>query len=101
MPSSVKPVLDVRTEVTIHQRHLALVFEVGDAAQPAHDRRRAPVPGIVDEQALERLDLDARLAAAHLADHRHAFGDREVRAFLRVEQDRDDDSIEQIGRAHV
>ena len=55
-------------EAPVHVRELELVLEVGERAQAAHDHLRAALLHVVDEQALEGVDLDARVAADRVAD---------------------------------
>ena len=51
--------VDALAEPAIHVRELELVLEVGERAQAAHDDVGAALLHVVDEQALERVDLDA------------------------------------------
>ena len=60
-------------QLAVHQRHLELVLEVRDRAQAADDARCALLPlRVVDQQAVEGLDLDVGAALEHLADDRDA-----------------------------
>ena len=55
--------LDIGRQLPVHQRHLVLVFEVAHVAQAANDESRADLAREVHQQPLERLHLEARIAA--------------------------------------
>ena len=50
---------------------------------------------VVDEQPVERVDLDVRLVLEHGPDDVDALLHREERRLLGVDEDRDDDPVEQ------
>ena len=52
--------LDARVQAAVHERHLELVLEVRDRAQPAHDHGGPDLLRVVHEQAREGVDLHAR-----------------------------------------
>src|SRR6516164_2596310 len=79
----------------VHLRHLHLVLEVADGAQPL-DHRGDPVGRTeVHQQAVEPLDPDVAVAAGDLAQHLHALVDREQAALGDVDQHRDDHLVVQ------
>ena len=59
--------LDVRVQVPVHEGHLHLVLEVRDRTQTAHDDVGPALARVVDQQAVERLDLDVRMPVEDLA----------------------------------
>ena len=63
----------------VHLRHLELVVEVRHGAQALHDRLGPVIPGEIDQQALEELDLDVAEVGRHLAQHLLALLEREER----------------------
>src|SRR5215472_61230 len=79
----------------VHLRHLHLVLEVADGAQPL-DHRGDPVGRAeVHQQAVEPLDSDVAVAAGDLAQHLDALVDREQAALGDVDQHRDDHLVVQ------
>ena len=50
--------LDRGLELAIHQRHLEFKFEIGNSAQPADNGGRFPGDSEIDQQTIERRDLD-------------------------------------------
>jgi len=66
----------------VHEGHLELVLEVRQRAQPAHDRLRR-APGVIDQQAVERLDLHVR-ERRHHARRISILSSREKSALVRV-----------------
>jgi hypothetical protein len=85
--------------VPVHVRHLQLVLEVGDGAQPAQHDLCALLARVLDEQSLEVVDLDARVLPDDVADHRDALLDGEERRLLRVVQHGHDDAVERAQAA--
>ena len=85
----------LRIQPPVHQRHLELELEVRHRAQPAHDHLRLPPLDVVDQQAVEGVDLDVRQVLEDRARDLDPLVHREQRRLLGVDQDRDDDAIEQ------
>jgi len=56
--------------VAVHVGHLQLVLEVGHGAQAAQDDGGVLALAVVDQQAVERVDLDARGVEAARLDGR-------------------------------
>ena len=52
---------DLRVQPPVHQRHLELELEIRHRAQAADDDLRPAALDVVDEQAVEGVDLDVRL----------------------------------------
>src|SRR5690606_342365 len=79
----------------VHGRHLELVLEVGDRAQPTDQERRAVLACEVDEQSLELRRADARLVAEDLAQQLESLLDREeaVLALGTAVRDGNDDDV--------
>ena len=77
-------------------------FEGADAqraatARLARELKRLLLYGVVDQQALERVDADV-IPADDVADHRHALFGRKHRLLFDVEQKGDDHLIKQLRR---
>jgi len=85
---------EARLEFAVHQRHLEFVFVIGDGSDAAEDYGGVALAGVVDEQALEDVDFDARELPGDFAQHFDTLGDREERLFVHVLEYRDDDAIE-------
>src|SRR4030095_16030757 len=60
--------LERRLQMTIHQRHLELVFEIRDRAKTANQRAGPSPSGVLDKQTVEGVHLDVRVLAEHIAD---------------------------------
>jgi hypothetical protein len=80
--------------LAVHRRHLELVFEVGDGAQPAHDCARTDLLGEVRQQAFQRGNPHIRQVCAAILKHLHALLQAEQRLLLRVDRDGDDEFVE-------
>ena len=93
--------LDLTIQAAVHQRHLELELEVRHGAQPAHDHLRLAPLDVVDQQPVEGVDFDVRQILEDRARDLDPLGHREQRRFLRVDQDRDDDAIEQPRAARM
>src|ERR1041385_1613833 len=93
--------LDAGRELAVHHRHLELVLEVRDRAQPANDDLCAGFFCVFNEQPVETLGLDAVAESfENLADHLQPLVEIEEGAVLfRVARDRDDDPVEDAKRA--
>ena len=87
--------LDLRVQPPIHQRHLELELEVRHGAQAAHDDLRPAPLDVVDQQPVERIDLDVGVIREHGPRDLDPLVDREERRLLGVHEDRHDDAVEQ------
>src|SRR5581483_10845443 len=96
--------LDVGREVAVQLVHLELPLEVGDHAQPLHDRLRLPFARELDDELAEHVHLDVLELSDRVAEERHALVDREHRLLVGgAADDADDDTVEDAGgaRDHV
>src|SRR5690606_15753774 len=92
--------LDVGVELTVQVRHLQLVLEVGDRAQALDYDPGADLPGVVGEEAVERVDDHVLHVGHDLPDDLHALLGREQRAGLeRVVEDGHGQAVVDPGRA--
>ncbi|KPK66899.1 MAG: hypothetical protein AMS21_00455 [Gemmatimonas sp. SG8_38_2] len=84
--------------MAVHVGHLELVLEVGHGAKAPEDHMGIASRCVVDQKAVEAVDLDAAWVSAHVhdgfVDHLHSLGDREKRPLRLVVQDRYDDLLE-------
>jgi hypothetical protein len=64
-------------------------------ADAAQQDAGALAAGVVDQQALEGVDLNVGQVSADLAEHLHPLLHGEERIFLRVEQQGDDQAVEE------
>ena len=85
--------------MAIHQRHLELVLVVGDRANTANDGCRASPPRVIDQQPVERVDLDVRILGEHFANDRDPLLRREQRLLFLVDEHRHQDALEQMRAA--
>ena len=84
--------------MAVHQRHLKLVFEVADGAQPAHDELRGVPSREVDREPVEGGDLDVRSEVRdRLFNLGHALVDAEEGCLPRVVEHADHQPIEKRG----
>ena len=80
-------------------RELELVLEVGERAQAADDHARAAPPAVLDQQALEGVDLDAAgraPSASVIMARRSAIENSGVLAHVLGQ--RDDHAVEDLQR---
>src|SRR5205823_2461053 len=87
--------LDLRSERTVHVRHLELKLEVGKRADPAHDEARATGARELDLQAIERADLDVGVLRARLAHQLDTLVRRKDRLLREIPPDADDHAVEE------
>src|SRR5579862_421680 len=83
----------------VHLRHLHLVLEIGDGAQPLDDRGDPVGSAEVHQQAVEPVDLHVAVPGGDLAQHLHPLVDGEQALLGHVDQDRDDDLVVEPGGA--
>src|SRR5258705_7378001 len=88
--------LEAFGHVSIHQRHLELVLEIADGAEPANVERGAHFFGKIDEQAFERSDFDAFLVRSRESYELDTLFNRKQRFFCRVDCDGDDEMIDEL-----
>src|SRR6185437_17492 len=92
--------LDIGREVPVQLVHLELPLEVGDHAQPLHDRLGLPPVCELDDELAEDVDLDVVDPADRVTEEGDALVDREHRLLVRgTADDADDDAVEDAGRA--
>jgi hypothetical protein len=86
--------------VAVELVHLELPLEVGDHAEPLHDRLGLPPPCEVDDELAEDGDLHVRQLGERLAQEPHPLVEREQRRLvLRAADHTDDDAVEDRRRA--
>src|SRR5207247_9955533 len=92
--------VDVRCELSIHQRLLKLCVEVRIRAQALDQRRRPARAGELNRQALEARDLDSVPAFQRFLDQLDPLLDSEqMLPLFGVGSDRDDNTVEDAERA--
>ena len=91
--------LELGQQLPVHVGQLELVVEVGDRPQAAQHGVDAALAGVLDQQPVEAVHLDARVVLHRLEDEALALGHREERRLLRVVGHRDDQPVEQVQAA--
>src|SRR5260221_737911 len=96
--------LDLRVEARIHPRHLELILEIGDGAQPADDHGGADRHREMHQQIVECTDLDPLMGAVGeggdlLAHDGDALLGRKDRPLAGIAGNADDQFIDQPGRS--
>lgn len=86
---------DLWPQAAIHQCHLQLVLIIRDGPNAADDDGGAALRRKIDQQSIERGDLDVGDVFDHLLHHGDALVDAEQRLFLFVAEDRDQQAIHQ------
>ena len=86
---------DLRLEPPIHERHLQLVFVVGNRADPTQNDAGAALRRVMDQQAVEGADFNIAETVHHFVQHLDALGDTEQRLLLFITQNGDDQFVEQ------
>ena len=74
--------LDIRRHAVVHAGHLEFIVEIRHRAQPAHDHRCAHLAGEIDQQRVERHDLDHHAVAR---GDRGYFGAHQFHPLLQAE----------------
>src|SRR5574337_344778 len=75
---------DLIVQLSIHQRHLKLVFEVGKRAQTANDHTRTPSTHIIHQQTVKGIDGDASHASNGVLNDPLSLRKGEQRGLFRV-----------------
>src|SRR3989454_5379779 len=91
--------LDRAPELPVHQRHLELVLEIGDGADPPHDAVGPFACHQVDQKPVERDDAKVAQLRGGLVDHLESFFHREERLLRGIGDHRDDELVEDLEAA--
>src|SRR2546426_11258733 len=91
--------LDGAAELPVHQRHLKLVLEIGDGADPPHDAVGSLARDQIDQEAVEGDDAEVAELRRGLVDHLQPFLHGEERLLRRIGDDRDDELVEDLKAA--